>query len=85
MLNLFGEEVKEPSFKPREKLSIYQQAKKDLCYRKAYGNESCKNCGNLVIKEYDKRYFKCNLIGISNCSATDIRLGDYCDRWEKKK
>jgi hypothetical protein len=84
MLNLFGEEQKEPDFK-RHKLSVYQQAKSDMCYRKAYNSDSCKTCNNLVIKEYDKRYYKCRLIGDSNCAATDITLKSYCDKWEKKR
>lgn len=33
-----------------------------------------------------RRWYKCELMGISASSATDIRLSDpACGRWEKKK
>ena len=46
----------------------------------------CKDCKNLVYKQYAKRYYKCILRGCSNSEATDHRLHwQACSKFEKFK
>ena len=67
--------------KPRSK---YQQWKTENRYRKTDNNKRCKNCKNRFITHSGKKvYYKCILLGMSSCSATDIRLSNVCDRYEE--
>jgi len=66
--------------------SAYQAFKRRNNYRLA-GDKAvcCKTCANLRgISFHDKNYYKCRLIGCSASPATDIRLRDVCDRWERE-
>lgn len=68
--------------KPRSK---YQQWKTENRYRKADNNKRCKNCKNRFITHSGKKvYYKCILLGMSSCSATDIRLSNVCDLFTSK-
>lgn len=71
-----------------------QDSKREQDRRKAgnplivtYGNgprgRTCSDCQHLIVKTWDKRYFKCALRGDTNGSATDHRrkwpaCGGYC-------
>lgn len=48
----------------------------DLMYRLfgMHGGQKCKNCLNLISREWDKKYYKCSVYGVSSCEATDWRL-----------
>lgn len=84
MKDLFGVEVSDiaPAKKQR---GPYQQWKFDNRYRRSIpGGNRCKTCKWMIAKQAYKRYYKCKLMGVSNCETTDIRLGNVCDRWEGK-
>lgn len=67
--------------KPRSK---YQQWKVENNYRKADNSMRCANCKHIVIKQEQKKYYKCLLLGISGSPATDIRLSNVCDLFTQK-
>jgi hypothetical protein len=35
------------------------------------------------VKKFAKRYYKCSLVGCSNCSSTDIRVNHVCNFFVK--
>lgn len=67
-----------------EWLLDYQQWKYDNNYRKANSDKRCKNCKHILIKQEQKNYYKCFLLGISGSPATDIRLSNVCDCFTPK-
>ena len=73
-LDLFGGEVK-VSEKPS-----YSRTTMKNAFRTCYGYKEgsyCKNCKHFVEQRYNrKRYFKCDELGITASSATDIRKND---------
>lgn len=74
----------EKSIIPKRKLTIKQK------FRLKYGYNEKVNCGNckhcIRINGNNKHYYKCEIIGISSSTATDIRLKDYgCLKYEKKE
>lgn len=78
--NLFGEMVEVVSKK--KILSVYQLRKRSMNYRKSETGDKCKFCFNGTRwRHHDKIYFKCELIGHSHSSATDIRAGHVCDKF----
>jgi hypothetical protein len=80
-LNLFGEMV-EVDFSRSKPLSVYQRFKLINRYRKS-DSPQCKTCKyHLVFEYHDKYYHKCELLGISNSEATDIRVSYVCNKWE---
>ena len=64
--------------------SKYQKWKFNNNYRKAdfMSDIRCKNCRYLITKQCSKIYNKCELLGISGSSATDIRLSNVCKNFE---
>lgn len=66
--------------------SKYQKWKYDANYRKSETDKSCKNCMNCVCHTgYNRVYYKCELQGLTNCSATDIRLSHICNYYKEIK
>ncbi len=71
---------------PRSK---YQRWKWEHKYKKAEKNSSvrCKNCKHLFANMPNctggGKYYKCELLGRSSSSATDIRLSYVCNRFEE--
>ncbi len=65
--------------------SQYQKFKRKNNYRKS--NKDCNHCGvciNSIAGEYhNRRYWKCELLGMSHSVATDIRKYNVCDNFEK--
>lgn len=57
-------------------------------WRKMYGyldGKQCKECKYLGSYTANKKWYKCTLMGMSNSSATDIRLKDIaCNRYEER-
>lgn len=85
MKDLFGKEVPDYEIeKVPNTESWYQAVKRRSNYRQTTAKEKCcKYCKNKRTFEYhNKNYHKCMLIGISHSEATDIRLGNVCDKWE---
>ncbi len=82
--NLFGDLVAYPE-KPKKKthMSPYQIFKMRNSYRpKDDNNRRCKNCEHhIIVHFHDKTYHKCEILGISSSSATDIRVNHVCDKW----
>lgn len=70
-----------PQIKPEAKIKgKYRKWKYDANYRKSYANICCSTCKNLwVLNNGYKNFYKCNVMGISNSEATDIRLSYVCD------
>ena len=87
MINLFGQEQKYPEVGKDNRIHLgrIQKIKKRMGYRFSVGERKCKNCKSHQVSEYhDKTYHKCERIGYSHSEATDIRLKNVCDYWEKK-
>lgn len=76
-----------PLPKPQIKIrGKYQQWKYENNYRKADSDKRCKNCKNCVAMTNGyKTFYKCNIMGISNSEATDIRLSNVCDYFKADK
>lgn len=51
-------------------------------YRKGAKPSRCKDCKQLHVNSYSKNYYKCQLQGVTGNPATDIRVGNTCDKWE---
>ena len=80
-VNLFGETVDVIS-KPRGYQSSYQRFRSLNQYRKSDSNQQCKNCKyHHACGYHNKIYHKCELLGISNSEATDIRVSFVCNKW----
>ena len=79
-------DVPEPEEKPILR-SKYQRFKWENQYRKANTEQKCKNCKHLFYNMPNctggGKYYKCELLGRSSSSATDIRLSNVCNRWEQ--
>ncbi|MCP4394580.1 MAG: hypothetical protein GY804_09985 [Alphaproteobacteria bacterium] len=85
-VNLFGEEQKYLEIQKKGHLGKIQMLKKRMGYRKTpLKNDTCKFCVHRRHKDYhNKPYNKCELIGDSNCEATDIKILNYtCDEFER--
>ena len=82
MRDLWGNDI--PDIEPHTNESCYQRFKRRFNYQKSDDkNKRCKNCGNHINKPYHNgKYHKCKLIGSSCSTATDIRVGHVCDKWE---
>ena len=80
------EGISSPDIEIKKPRSKYQQWKYDNKYRKAADdNKRCKNCKNRFITHSGgKLYYKCILLGMSSCYATDIRLSNVCDLFTPK-
>ena len=80
-INLFGELQEMDVSAPK---SVYQRFKSMNHYRESTGHSRCKNCLYLLKMEYHgKNYYKCELMGVSNSEATDIKLKMVCNKWLK--
>ena len=82
--NLFGEMVDVEGKKTQR--SPYQRIKNKNRYRgRNIPSQSCKTCKFHIVSDYhNKRYHKCELIGFSPSTATDIKVSNVCDKWEQE-
>lgn len=82
-MDIFGNEVSLKDLNQTEPRSIKR------VFRKIYGfdhDHTCKDCKHLVCNERNRRYYKCEVMGISASEATDIHLKDVaCGMWERKE
>lgn len=67
--------------------SPYQKWKFENHYRKSDSTEiRCKNCKHrFTTHSYTRTFYKCILLGMSCCKATDITLSSVCDLFIYKK
>lgn len=81
--NLFGEEMEYPVFSYRYSEGVIQRIKRQAGYREATDKQKqCRYCTHYVqVSYHDKTYRKCELIGYSHSTATDIRAKDTCNNW----
>ncbi len=89
MKDLFGNEYTEMDL-VREQISSVGKGKFQIAfevagYRRSEGDERCKNCRYRVTHQYSKTYHKCEWIGDTRSTATDIRLRNVCNRWRLKE
>lgn len=82
MINLFGEEQEDY----KKVLGHYKKWRQKNNYKKAFSFEKqCRTCKNERGFEYhNKHYHKCELQGISQSEASDIRLSYVCDFFNSK-
>ena len=75
-------DYEETELSPLRLYSKYQTWKWKHKYKKVKEKSDirCKNCKHLLS---ERNYYKCELLGRSSSSATDIRLSYVCDLWEK--
>jgi hypothetical protein len=65
--------------------SPYQRFKTNFNYRKSGSDMRCGNCKYAQRWEYhNKYYWKCELLGVSRCTATDIRKSYVCDNYTRE-
>ena len=80
-------DVQLPPPKTNRHESEYQKFKRINHYRKSEDKIiRCDNCENICVNTYstDKYWYKCNLMGISQSPATDIRLSYVCDLFKQQ-
>lgn len=83
MKDLFGNEISEVE---TVKKGYYAERKKQLEYKKSFNkNVCCKVCKHLDYHRRNKVYYKCELIGFSLSSASDIKTGFVCKKFEENK
>jgi hypothetical protein len=74
-IDLWGNEVELENVKIKSKRPTIKSK-----FRESHGvikNRYCKNCKHFIQYDYGRRrYFKCEMMGISSSSATDIRKSD---------
>lgn len=77
----FDGTVEEINFLPKDTATIYKRLTIKQKFRLKYGineNVRCKDCKYFKkINVNGKHYYKCEIMGISSSSATDIRLKDH--------
>lgn len=55
-------------------------------YRPSDSEDKCKNCNHHILRVgFSKKYHKCELMGMSMCSSSDIRVGHVCDLYKKEE
>lgn len=83
MVDLFGREVVEQAPK-RKALASIERELGGLNYRPStVKSVRCATCAHCVIRQWSKRYYKCELVGMSRSESTDIRANHVCDAWEQ--
>ena len=82
-INLFGE-LQEFNDK-KESNSPYISFKKRNNYHKAINKYACCKTCKYCLKKWGNtsNYYKCELIGVSSSEATDIRVRNVCNLWDK--
>lgn len=87
-LDIFGNEIEtEKIFEIKKKIQHGGRIPKKSLFRSMYGYNKgfyCKNCRYFKVIENNRRYFKCQQLGITNSTATDIRKNDIaCNLYEE--
>ena len=84
MKDLFNNEYQESDLLPAPKTLIYKKLGKYNYGKSTDKTRRCKTCGNLIGAGYhNKQYYKCRIVGCSRSQATDIRVNNICDLYEK--
>ena len=84
-IDLWGNEVEVKKIKEKPKRPTIKSK-----FRKQHGvveGKFCKECKHFIQYDYrNRRYFKCEMLGLSNSKATDIRKSDKaCRLYEKEE
>jgi hypothetical protein len=83
MKDLFGNEISEVE---TVKKGYYAERKRQLEYKRSFNkNMCCKVCKYCICNIRAKRYYKCELIGLSMSSATDIKVNFVCKKFVRKE
>lgn len=85
--DIFGNEVDIETIQiyppPRSGKTMKQKFRYNYGFKNGY---FCKNCKYFVECTYNRKYFKCEKLGITSSSATDIRKSDVaCNLYEEDK
>lgn len=82
--DLFGGESRIPERAVRSKEKMIDTWARVAGYRRAKeGENSCGTCKSRVMQGgVAGRYHKCRKLGVTGSSASDIRVGAICDKWE---
>ncbi len=75
-LDIFGKEhdvIVCYSLPPRSGKTLKAKFRYNYGYKKGF---FCKNCKYFEEHQYNRKYFKCQKLGITSSSATDIRKSD---------
>lgn len=82
MKDLWGNEITPKKPKPKGRCNAFKIKNN---YRKG-GTSTCKDCLHIQRFEYHNKYYhKCELLGFSHSTATDIRLSFVCDQFDNAK
>jgi hypothetical protein len=85
MTDLFGNEAPTKEYTGRHQHTILAKRLGPLHYRKAQDRSvRCATCAHHFLRcGHQRIYHKCDLVGCSFSSATDIRAGHVCNAWRK--
>lgn len=83
--DLFGGETTAPDKLKAQHKSGYMMWKQGAGYRKSDSKtRCCATCLHSRGYRASRTFYKCVKLGISHSTATDIRLRDVCNLWEKE-
>ena len=82
--DLFGGDTRIPERAVHDKEKMMDVWRRVSGYRRALeGENCCGTCKSHVLQSgVGNRYHKCRKLGVTGSSATDIRVGATCDKWE---
>lgn len=88
-IDIFGNEIDvDIIFENEKKLLHGGRITKKSAFRYINGFKKgnyCKNCIHFVETQYNRKYFKCEKLGLTSSSATDIRKNDIaCNLYQEK-
>lgn len=85
-LDLFGGETDVSKMDYSRKTSRKPTIKETFRVMAGFNREhKCKDCSHLVAFKYNRTYYKCEKMGITNSDASDIRLSDdSCNFFEER-
>jgi len=80
--DLFGAEITEKDFDPRPKTMIERSLRKYRYRQRSNDVQCCRTC----VRSFKKngRFYKCNLVGCTASTASDIKAFNVCDAWERR-
>lgn len=84
-IDIFGNEIPvESAFNPKKAETIKIRWRKMYGYDQGHKCGECRHCFKYIGN--DRTVYKCNMMGVSDTTATDIDASDpACSRWEERK
>jgi hypothetical protein len=83
MEDLFGAPITEADFAPRPKTMIERGLRRYRYRKRSNDVQCCRTCVRAFKR--DGRFYKCELVGCTASSASDIKAFNVCDAWEGRK